>query len=619
MKHQFFRRSLLAALALAVMTWAAVAQADTAKLVASVTGRGSITPNDNGRPLVVGNSYTVHAVHGPGCVFTNWTVTGTTNVSSLTETKLTFTMTTNTEITANFLDVQAPTVTITTKKETVTNAVILVSGTAKDNVGVVAVWWQVGSSGWNLAASDNGFTNWQAPVLLTSGADSFQAYAEDAAGNKSPTNTVALTDDATGFAPETFAGTTLQLVTTNANATLSFGDSSFSQAGSNVTIGVGLYDFSRIDANTVQLNSYFTSPPDALSNNEVFTLTFTNGASGTWTNIDTNSGTFTIGEASSTAPDAIYGLTIQGSNTTGIAYSFTNLYGDGTLTVIDNSGTSAGYFAYSKHSPTTGLIYNVITNGPDDSSTNYIVVDFSESNTYYALVLLTNGQSTNIGTLTAGGETTNAGYIAPEVIAGTSAAISEVKGNGKRRSFTISFSRATYSDFSTDTNNGSAVGLYNYIRTGKKTAIFSDTPVFPPDQTNKDTTLVSFDFTSPHAANFTNEDGSRGTITLAVPAAATAPISLAGRKFTGAPGPKSGGFAFANGTFTGVGHSSGETGAYTYAVYGPRSAMAVLTFTDTADVGTKDYLIFWFATATSGSYSEDNGLGDIVSGTFTMK
>src|SRR5271154_5447433 len=68
---------------------------------------GFVSPNDNGLLLAINESYTMTAIALPGFAFTNWTGGLTTNTATLR-----FTMTTNLAVTANFVDVQKPTVSI---------------------------------------------------------------------------------------------------------------------------------------------------------------------------------------------------------------------------------------------------------------------------------------------------------------------------------------------------------------------------------------------------------------------------------------------------------------------------------------------------------------------------
>ena len=67
------------------------------------------------------------------------------------------------------------------------NAAFTVTGTARDNVQVSNVWFQINGTGWQLATTTNNWTNWTASVTLTPGTNLVSAYAEDAAGNVSAT------------------------------------------------------------------------------------------------------------------------------------------------------------------------------------------------------------------------------------------------------------------------------------------------------------------------------------------------------------------------------------------------------------------------------------------------
>jgi hypothetical protein len=302
----------------------------TAKLTATVNGHGgTLSPNDNGQELNIGENYTIKAIPTHGFGFSDWTVVGSTKTSALTNAVLTFQMVSNLQLIAYFVDTQPPTVKITTKAGEENNSIETISGTATDNVGVSTVWYEVGTSGWNVAASTDGYSNWTATVILGPGANTIQVYAEDAAGNRSKTNTVTLTDSATGFAPASLAGTTLLLVSGDNSALLSFDGSTFTQAGNGgVTSGVGVYTYTLTDTNTAQLAPNFTSPP-GLTNTvtESIVLSFTNGTGGTFAKANGGTGgSFTLGLASSTAPVSLSGLTLQGTNNEGGAYEFTNSF-----------------------------------------------------------------------------------------------------------------------------------------------------------------------------------------------------------------------------------------------------------------------------------------------------
>jgi hypothetical protein len=78
-----------------------------------------------------------------------------------------------------------------TAGQQIPDSMIRATGTAKDNVGVASVWYQLGATGWFEATTTNRFTNWTTPwLILAQGSNQIATYAVDTAGNKSSTNTV---------------------------------------------------------------------------------------------------------------------------------------------------------------------------------------------------------------------------------------------------------------------------------------------------------------------------------------------------------------------------------------------------------------------------------------------
>ena len=156
-------------------------------LTVNTNGLGTITPNLNGALLPLGTNYALTAAPASGFAFANWTGSLTTNGATLK-----FTMASNLTFTANFVDTNKPTVSITNlvSGQRVSNSVFTVRGTARDNWQVRNVVCQINGGGWNSATNINNWTNWAAGVTLISGTNVVQAYAVDTSGNKSHTNTV---------------------------------------------------------------------------------------------------------------------------------------------------------------------------------------------------------------------------------------------------------------------------------------------------------------------------------------------------------------------------------------------------------------------------------------------
>jgi hypothetical protein len=70
------------------------------------------------------------------------------------------------------------------------NTLFTVTGTAKDNFKVTGVVCQFNNGAWTTAGSLNGWSNWTMAVTLSARTNVLKAYATDAAGNKSVTNSV---------------------------------------------------------------------------------------------------------------------------------------------------------------------------------------------------------------------------------------------------------------------------------------------------------------------------------------------------------------------------------------------------------------------------------------------
>ena len=160
----------------------------TVPLTLTKVGEGTVSGATNGQPLHLGYPYTLTATAAAGFAFTGWTGDITTNSKTLK-----FIMSSNLSLTANFADVAKPTLSITAplSRQRWSNSVFNVTGKAKDNVAVASVWYQVNTAAWaNDVNTTNGFTNWNVSVTLPPGTNTIRAYAEDAAGNISITNSV---------------------------------------------------------------------------------------------------------------------------------------------------------------------------------------------------------------------------------------------------------------------------------------------------------------------------------------------------------------------------------------------------------------------------------------------
>jgi len=165
------------------------------RLQVATVGQGTLTPNYSNALLEIGRSYTVTAKPATGYAFTNWTeqVNGTLTFGT-NKAALIFMMQSNLSLTATLVDVQKPVLTITSPKakQKWSNEAFTVIGTVKDNGPLAAVNYQLNGGVWTNAQTANGWSNWTASVTLVPGTNWIRAYAVDAAGNRSLTNTVNL-------------------------------------------------------------------------------------------------------------------------------------------------------------------------------------------------------------------------------------------------------------------------------------------------------------------------------------------------------------------------------------------------------------------------------------------
>jgi len=331
-------------------------------------GSGTVNPNDNGKLLAIGVSYSLTAVAAKGYGFYYWSG----GVPMSNNPKLTFTMASNLTIIANFRDVTKPTVAITfpTANQKWSNSVINVTGTASDNVGVTGVGVQINNGGWLAAETANGYTSWTAtnlPVVI--GQNILQAYAMDAAGNVSLTNEIKFTGVAAstaGFAPASLAGyaATLKPSVGKQEIIMTWGDSTWAQAGTASDTNVedyaaGTYMYITNGLDTAVLTNVDIGMFSGLGTTNVTTvnLTFTSATSGSyaWTNGNNSGlGTMTLKLVTNLVPASIAGMTMT---VRGSVFTFA---ADGTFIepASANNGETPGYgtYTFTQYSPTVAIL-----------------------------------------------------------------------------------------------------------------------------------------------------------------------------------------------------------------------------------------------------------------------
>ena len=158
-------------------------------------GWGSFRPNYSKQTLLpVGESSTLTAQAAQGFAFVNW-MDGSGKLLASSPT-LSFIMTSNLVLRANFADVTRPTLStvIPASNQQWAGGTLTVAGNAGDNVALAKVYYSLNGSDWTAATTENNWKKWTADVTLIHGTNTVQAYAVDTSGNFSITNTVKFED-----------------------------------------------------------------------------------------------------------------------------------------------------------------------------------------------------------------------------------------------------------------------------------------------------------------------------------------------------------------------------------------------------------------------------------------
>jgi uncharacterized repeat protein (TIGR03803 family) len=367
----------------------------TAPIIVGTNGSGTITPNLNGQLLEIGKSYSMTAKAAKGFVFHDWTGSLITNTS-----KLSFVMASNLIFIAEFLDITRPVNAILSPKakETVTNTPPVATGKATDNMGVSNVWYRANQLLWHPADLAGDGMNWSTPSLvdsLFSGSNSISAFAVDAAGNVSLTNTILFNyviQPVADWAPDSLNGL-LALATPSSNSPLSvaFDLQSFTQFSASNSdeaddYGVGLYTYTKTGTNTAQLALNFSSPPDRTNDSGLsVNLVFTNHYSGYFTNDDDgggdDTGGFDLSIPASLVPATLAGRTLtaidNGQNDTNTIKLLNGV--NFTDVRTGHAGTRSGNYNFVRYSPVGAMLTFTFTNVADLGSTIFAQAQFTNT------------------------------------------------------------------------------------------------------------------------------------------------------------------------------------------------------------------------------------------------
>ena len=532
-----------------------------------------LKPNYDGALLQIGTTYTMKAKGRiPGFGVQNWTDATSTLLGA--GAKLTFTMTSNLVITANYGETKRPVVTVVsafTNADGVANQLFL-RGTASDNVGVTGVFYQLNLGAWQpVTLTTNNWTNWVVQLdNLLPGINSFNVYALDAGSNVSYTVPIQINNSTS---PKAIAGS---LATSDVNGSspfaLAFGTKTFSQssADTNYFAGVGSYTFSR-SSYTAVLKLKYTGPPSvaASGGSQTLNLYFYDAHKAYFSNPKNNlSGYLYFSNAPAFAPTSLTNQVMFTADGNGKAEKLSFNNGSFAAQSLGDGQTDTGSYAYTVYSPVGVLLKMNSTNG-----TRYLAATYAETNygSFYSEAAAdTNSQVFGRfmlpSQITGGNAPTTLSNQVLQVFAGP-------------ESFNLTFGDTTYSEDTVSTNYDNAVGTFDYSLLDTNTGHLHLAVVAPPTIAGSQSS-ANLMFVSGTTGLLTNEDNTFSAFVMSsatnfIGTTITNTTLVITESDTGAQDD----IYFTDETNFNFGGDS--VGTYTYTNYGPATAMIPLNVTDT--------------------------------------
>jgi glucose/arabinose dehydrogenase len=519
-------------------------------------------------------------------------------------------------------DVTRPTLTIASPKSglRVSNDVFTATGTAKDNVAVAEVWYQLNDDAPILAA---GTTNWTAAALsLQPGGNTLAAYAVDTSGNFSKTNLV-------NFFFATNSPVLVQIV---GSGTVSpdYNGQLLEIGKSYTMIARPAKGFALAGWSLLNIFEFIETTVDNTGSNSITTTNIVISpvppAGGPRLNFVMY------------APELIYYATNGNSTTRSFGYRAVFVDAAKPVTIVtfpaaNKTVTNALLNVTGKASDNVGVTsveYQLNGTGwyPASSTNNWTnwlasgLVPNAGGNLIQAWAADVAGNISKTNSVKFVYQVVPSADWAPDTLSGLIATAAPDTSSPTH----VSFDALTFSQAGATTNDDFSVGTYAYLKTGTNTAQLSLTNSAPPTMTNNSANGVALIFTNHYRGIFTNDEGA-GTISFAI-GTNRAPVSASGKRIM-ATGPHGSNaiMLMSNGHFTltpsisGAGMSS--AGTWSYRRYSPDGSMLVLTFTGT-DAGTVVYVQLTFTAPNAGStfVTVFGGLGNVTDleiGTFVLR
>ena len=563
------------------------------------TGMGTVSPLLNGAVLRIGQSYTLAAMPAAGFAFANWKDGNGLVITN--KAALTFAMVSNLTVTASFVDIIRPTLTTVAPMTTTstTNEFFQASGRAVDNVGIASVQCRLNDGDWYAAAPSNSWTNWLTILDLTPGTNVFSAFATDADGNSSTTNSVRFVYTT---APALLTG--LKAVLTPAALEIAplemaFAANTFSQIArdTNNSNSVGSYVYAKLTPATATLKLNFTAPPRSTNaGGQILLLRFISPVLASYSNsVSGKSGVIQFSPATSLTAAALASQSLVFVGNDG--REKINAYAAVTYVSLDVTGRAtnrAASYTYAVYSPLAALLKENGTNGM-----TYTMASFAGTNfgTAYSESYNSTGGFIGRGLGFFGLMSQSKNGNAPTNFSSRNLTFDSV---GSR--FKVSFATNTFAQFSLSEAVDSGVG--SYLLTGFNTNMVDLALAYSsPNAISGSVGNVRLQFIAQNIAVYTNADGTAGNAVLRN-SAAVAPSTLAGVVIntTNSAGNNWNQFGFnLDNTFSITGYLN-VTGSYSFATSSLDGGMVQLAFTGGSLAGDTGSLQLDYATASAGRY-----------------
>jgi hypothetical protein len=526
-------------------------------------GPGSISPNYDGVPLQIGNTYSMTATSAvAGFGLRTWTGSSNTNGATVQ-----FVMASNLTFVANIGDLAKPVIAVTS---VVTNTggvptSLIISGTATDNVAVTNVLYSLNHADWTNATTGNSWSNWTVQVTMVPGTNTVSLRAVDSSGNQATTtNAVKIFYLATAVLTVRTNGTgKISPAYDGAQLNLGVG---YSITAKGTKSGIGLVSWTdghgRFLANTATLKFLMSSNLTLIANMGDVVLPTVN-VSSTTTNTDGIANHFVVhgvAKDNVAVTNVFYHLNTDAWAPASTTNNWTNWTANVTLALGANI-----FYVYSMDTT---------------SNNSYVVSAQIDYNSISGL----SGTAYFFGT----------NNVAP---------------------LNVAFGKSTFSQFTLDTNHVNAVGSYTYTASGSGGKLKLKY-TGPPSATNQGSqTLVLTPSITPSIVYFTNNTTTDYGAIQFSPVSNLALADVSGHtiwSFDNQQADGSGVF-FQNGKYTSqpLNTSATNAGSYTYTQYSRVGALFKLT-----DPNGASYVLANFAATNLGLYySEDYDSSGKTNGT----